>query len=401
MADERHKWLNRRTAERLLRGEPLEAVDACGRDQAEPLSEVLGALAAEAAPTPGELRGEQAALAAFRKAREAAEAERATAARADGARGQSVGTPAHGAEVGLVRIAGPARSGIRARRPRWARPVRLALAAAVVAGTLGGVAVAAGSGVLPAPFGDEHPGPAVSVTAGTSAQPLDSGSPRATSGGGPGTPSGPGASPSRGDASDEAAGPDGDSGPSADSGALSGSSGTDSPAAATACRAVRDGRELDAGRKRALARLAGGSARVDKFCKTVLAAGAPFSGPTNGGKGDAKAGDRGEANARGKGEAGKGGAGKGEAGKDKGHGKGGEQGDDRGGDEDAHPGKGRGKHGHRGGSDRQHGGSDRQHGGRDRRHGALPVHSASAPARPGHPAQRPVTPAPGPAHTKR
>ncbi|MES4888389.1 hypothetical protein [Streptomyces sp. NPDC096012] len=414
MADERYKWLNRRTAERLLRGEPLEAVDASGRDQAEPLSELLGALSAEAARTPGELPGEYAALAAFRKAREAAEAERATAARADGAPGRSTGTPAHGAEVGLIRIAGPGRSGIPLRRPRWARPVRLALAAAVVAGTLGGVGVAAGSGVLPTPFRDEHPGPAASVTPETSGQPLGSASPHATPGGGPGTPSGPGAPASRGDASDQAVGPDGDGGPSADSGsgAFSGGAGADSPAAAAACRAVRDGRELDAGRKRALARLAGGSARVDKFCKTVLTAGTPFSGPTNGGKGDAKAGGRGEAGKGGEDKGnGEGGAGKRGAGKDKGHGKSGEQGDDPGGDGDAHPGKDRGGHG-------RHGRDDRHRGGGDRRHGALPVPAdrgrpaqrslsregsgaTPAPAHSGHPARRPapVTPASGPTHT--
>ncbi|MEU8033735.1 hypothetical protein AB0C13_34835, partial [Streptomyces sp. NPDC049099] len=80
MADEQDKWLNRETAERLLRGEPLEAVDASARDQAERLSRALGALAAEAAPASGELPGEQAALAAFRKAREAAGTERTAAA---------------------------------------------------------------------------------------------------------------------------------------------------------------------------------------------------------------------------------------------------------------------------------------------------------------------------------
>ncbi|MFG2603685.1 hypothetical protein ACGFT2_09070 [Streptomyces sp. NPDC048514] len=396
MADERYEWLNRSTAERLLRGEPLEAVDASGRDQAEPLSRVLGALSAEASRAPGELPGEQAALAAFRKVREAAEAERATTARADGAPGRRAGAPVHDGEVGLVRIAGPARSGIPARRPRRARPVRLALAAAVVAGTLGGVAVAAGSGVLPAPFGDEHPGPAASVTAGTSAQPLDSASPPATYGGGPGAPSGSGASTSRGDTSDEAAGPDGGRGPGADtgSGAPSRSPGPGSPAAAKSCRALRDGTELDAGRKRALANLAGGSARVDKFCKVVLAVGGPFSGPTNGGKGDTgKDRDRthGKGRDRDKGH-----------GTGKGRGDGGEKGDDRGGDEDAHPGRARSEHG-------RHGGRNRRHGGGDRRHEALPAPSAFAPAaRPGHPARHPAPPAtpatsptsaPSPAHT--
>ncbi|MEV5345471.1 hypothetical protein AB0L24_07360, partial [Streptomyces achromogenes] len=85
MADEQDKWLDRGTAERLLRGEPLEAVDPSARDQAERLARALGALSAEAAPATGELPGEQAALAAFRKAREAAGAERTAAAHAPSA----------------------------------------------------------------------------------------------------------------------------------------------------------------------------------------------------------------------------------------------------------------------------------------------------------------------------
>ncbi|MGW1283863.1 hypothetical protein ACWD4N_09105 [Streptomyces sp. NPDC002586] len=161
MADEQDKWLNRETADRLLRGEPLEAVDASARDQAERLSRVLGALSAEAAPATGELPGEQAALAAFRKAREAADAERSAVAHADGA----PALPRPGADSGLVRIGAPARTGIPARRPRWARPVRLALAAALTVGTLGGVAMAAGTGMLPTPFGPAHPASSVSAGA--------------------------------------------------------------------------------------------------------------------------------------------------------------------------------------------------------------------------------------------
>ncbi|MFC5658870.1 hypothetical protein ACFP3J_25770, partial [Streptomyces nogalater] len=82
MADEHDKWLDRGTAERLLRGESLEAVDPAVRDQAERLSRALGALSAEAAPATGEPDGEQAALAAFREAREDATAERAATAHA-------------------------------------------------------------------------------------------------------------------------------------------------------------------------------------------------------------------------------------------------------------------------------------------------------------------------------
>ncbi|MGN5379921.1 hypothetical protein ACQ4WX_29970 [Streptomyces lasalocidi] len=52
MADEHDKWLNRETAERLLRGESLEVVDARARDQAERLSRALGALSVQGLPPP-------------------------------------------------------------------------------------------------------------------------------------------------------------------------------------------------------------------------------------------------------------------------------------------------------------------------------------------------------------
>ncbi|MGQ4417577.1 hypothetical protein ACN6LA_003841, partial [Streptomyces sp. SAS_269] len=160
------EWLTGETAERLLRGESPASLDPAARDQAERLAETLRALSVPAADASGELRGEEAALAAFRKAREAAEAERTAAAFGDGAPGRRAAPLAAGTGEGLVRIGAPSRSGSRSRRPRWARPVRLTLAAAVAAGTLGGVAMAAGSGVLPIPFQEDRPAPAASVSAG-------------------------------------------------------------------------------------------------------------------------------------------------------------------------------------------------------------------------------------------
>ncbi|MFC1263494.1 hypothetical protein ACFBEZ_32430, partial [Streptomyces sp. CC302I] len=62
MADEQDRWLDRETAEILLRGESLEAVDPAARDRAERLAEALGALAAAPAPTSEEMPGEAAAL---------------------------------------------------------------------------------------------------------------------------------------------------------------------------------------------------------------------------------------------------------------------------------------------------------------------------------------------------
>ncbi|WP_405647698.1 hypothetical protein [Streptomyces sp. NBC_00019] len=77
MADKQYGWLDRETAERLLRGESLDnAVDAADRDDAERLAKTLGALSVEPPMSSAELPGEAAALAAFRKA----QANRGTAA---------------------------------------------------------------------------------------------------------------------------------------------------------------------------------------------------------------------------------------------------------------------------------------------------------------------------------
>ncbi|MER6985068.1 extensin, partial [Streptomyces carpinensis] len=46
MADEQYHWLDPDTAERLLRGEPLDTVDETVRDQAERLAAALRALSA-------------------------------------------------------------------------------------------------------------------------------------------------------------------------------------------------------------------------------------------------------------------------------------------------------------------------------------------------------------------
>lgn len=393
MADEQYTWLNRETAERLLRGESLEAVDPSARDQAERLSRALGALSAEAAPAPGELPGEQAALAAFRKAREAAEAERTAAAHAPTA----PRTPARGADAGLVRIGAPARTGIRTRRPRWARPVRLALAAAVAVGTLGGVAVAAGTGVLPTPFGDDHPRPAASVSPDTTTgQPLTS--PSAPGGGtGTGAPDS-GTRGHRGGTDDEAAGTDDGTG------APSATSGAGRPGATAACRALRDGKDLDTGRKRTLEHLAGGPGRVTAYCKVLLGTGDSASGGTGGansggsggnttgqgsdnGKGSGK--DNGKDNGKGNGNGKGGDDGPADPDGGKGSGKGG--GNGNGGDN----GKGSGNGGDKGNGEGNGKGGGRQHGGADL---APP---AFAPAHRGAPGNGSAAPSPTPTYTAR
>ncbi|TXS11114.1 hypothetical protein EAO70_29515 [Streptomyces sp. adm13(2018)] len=157
MADERYQWLDQETAERLLRGEPVDADDDRACSGAKRLAEALDAARPPAAPPAAraDLPGEAAALAAFR----AAHAERA--ASAAGPAGTAGRTER--AELGGVRLAP-----VPVRRPRWGRSLRYGIAAAVTAVTVGGVAVAAGTGVLPM----VGPAPASSVTAGENADPL-------------------------------------------------------------------------------------------------------------------------------------------------------------------------------------------------------------------------------------
>ncbi|MEU9555252.1 hypothetical protein [Streptomyces fumanus] len=174
MADEQDRWLDRETAELLLRGESLESVDPAVRDRAERLASTLAALSAPTPPTSGELPGEAAALAAFRTAR--ATSTDAADARS-GARGRD--TRGRGLDAGLVRLGGRDND---AGRPRRTRPLKLGLAAALTAGMVGGAGIAAATGVLPTPFGDHRaPDPAASVsTAATPDRPPASPSARTT-----------------------------------------------------------------------------------------------------------------------------------------------------------------------------------------------------------------------------
>ncbi|MGK5695472.1 hypothetical protein ACSNOJ_21670 [Streptomyces sp. URMC 128] len=267
MADEQHGWLDRETAERLLSGEPPEAVDGAARGEAERLAAALRALAAAPPPTSEELPGEAAAMAAFRKAR----AERADSSAAQAADGGRAG--AEVADAGLVRIGtrrGSGSGGVR--RPRRARPARLALAAVLAVGVAGGAALVAGTGGLNAPFGDDEPQPGSSVSAAVTPpeRPLVPPSPSDAVQGGS-TPEG---TPSGGDSGRDVAGDDpsrkpgsGDRGEREDG--RGDSRGDGRREAASACRDLRDGKRLDADRRRALRDAAGGS-RVWKYCEGVL-----------------------------------------------------------------------------------------------------------------------------------
>ncbi|MFF8028936.1 hypothetical protein ACFZDJ_49350 [Streptomyces sp. NPDC007896] len=328
MADEQDKWLDRDAAERLLRGEPLEAVDADTQGRAKRLADVLGALAGEPAPTSAELPGEAVALAAFQQARAGRNGEVVQLGR----RGRP-GAAAHFADAGLVRLGRPVPA---LRGPRWGRPVRLGIVAALAAGMIGGVAVAAGTGVLPTPFRDDSPNPAATISAAqTPRQPSLSPSPGASKTDGFEVPV-PGATtsaPAGADSGDDEA-----QGPGAPSGQPDSSDAGRSARARewwartrSYCRDVLDGKSLESGRRRVLVDAAGGGRRVKKYCKDVL-----------GQTGAAAGGDRGDQDQQG--------ATGSDSGSDQGAGGGsgdGSGGGDNGGDGDGHTGSG-GTGGHHG-----------------------------------------------------
>ncbi|MER8044995.1 hypothetical protein [Streptomyces sp. NPDC094032] len=294
MADERYQWLDQEAAERLLRGEPVEPardpadLDDTARAQAELLARTLGAARTPVAVLgpDGELPGEAAALAAFREA----SAERAAEAAAT-----RYAVPGAAPELGTVQIA-RAPSG-----PRWGRSLRYGLAAALAAVTVGGVAVAAGTGVLPL-TGEPKPARSVSAveppegsaTTGSAVP----GSP--TGGTGPAVPSVP--------LDDEHSATPGATGSPATATAGSGhGSATPSPSRTTAgkggdedaersktlkaCREFQEGRLADSGRQRLQSALRNGET-VKRYCTRVLS-GTPATGDTSGGSDGDDNGDRG------------------------------------------------------------------------------------------------------------
>ncbi|WP_043265769.1 hypothetical protein [Streptomyces sp. CT34] len=164
MADDRYSWLDKDAAERLLRGEPVSSRDGDGARELEQLLKAAAAVGSglpESAAAPGE----EAALAAFRRA-------------------------GHGSGVGLRDADAPGRlpalrrtrSAGAGERPRLARPFRRGFAVALAVCAIGGIAVAAGTGVLPTPFRGGEPEPGASVSAAESPSPLDGGQPTPTGG---------------------------------------------------------------------------------------------------------------------------------------------------------------------------------------------------------------------------
>ncbi|MFJ9907135.1 hypothetical protein ACIRVK_30320 [Streptomyces sp. NPDC101152] len=256
MADEQYRWLDRETAELLLRGESLEAVDAAARDQAERLAKTLESLTPEQ-PADAELPGEATALAAFRAAR--AGADRHLDGRTSDLDGDD--RPVRGHDAGVVAL-GVLDGG--ARRTRWGRPARYGLVSALAACMVGGVAFAATSGILPTPFGGHGPGPAASVSAASPGRPLTSPTPNGVLGA-PTPDDSTGGSPAAGTPS----GTPSDT-PSATPGAEAGAWWLRQ--APSACRDVLGGKDLDAHRRQALENAAGGATpdRVRRYCANVL-----------------------------------------------------------------------------------------------------------------------------------
>ncbi|WP_328927270.1 hypothetical protein OG429_23685 [Streptomyces sp. NBC_00190] len=162
MADERDRWLDSAAADKLLRGEPAEPVgpDADPRDRRE-AARLRAALDALAGPPPatGELPGEAAAVAAFLAARGGSAATPASTERSERRESAAFsGEP-------LVDI-GRASAAFRVPAPRRARTVRFGLAAALASVAVGGLAAAAGAGLLDQSRHDTAgPGPAMSVSA--------------------------------------------------------------------------------------------------------------------------------------------------------------------------------------------------------------------------------------------
>ncbi|MFJ8858220.1 hypothetical protein ACIRD8_07250 [Streptomyces sp. NPDC102451] len=286
MADEQHEWLDADAAEMLLRGEPVESVDDHARTEVRRLEAALGALRAPS-PSGDELPGEAAVLAAFREA--ARGGKRAGAASPAGqARQQDA---LHTVRIGATRTATP-------RRPRWTRPLRYGLAVSLAGCALGGVAVAGGTGMLPAPFGNSgSPSPAASVSAAATPEELgaelpDAGEPPSPlPSASPGAPSSPAAPevPDGGTAGDEGpTGPDGggskgreDAGPDGGTGSTQDETdGREVPGGAAsraevlkksikACRGYRDD-TLSQEEKSRLLELADGERNLDRFCDRLL-----------------------------------------------------------------------------------------------------------------------------------
>lgn len=315
MADEHNAWLDRATADELLRGGTPGPVgsgaDPRARAEAARMRAALDALKPRAAG--GELPGEEAALAAFRAAR--AEARPATAP----AVAPAVASAAGGADREPVVDLAPIPP---VRIPAQRRPVtasRFGLAAALAGVAVGGMAAVAGTGLLdraahltagpapavsvsadsdPAPAGDTAGPPLVPQLRPTPSLGVDGFSygPDASRSPGTGMRTLPDVAPSlsvppgtaaSGGGGGGAAGTDGTRDKFIDGGGTTTGSGTnqgieaEKPRPEDLCRDNK-AKKLAEDRREYLSKLAGGAAKVQRFCATLLDGATKGTAPRSG-----------------------------------------------------------------------------------------------------------------------
>ncbi|MGD3106775.1 hypothetical protein [Streptomyces sp. YGL11-2] len=318
MADhDRYSWLDKDAAERLLRGEPVSSRDGDGARELEQLLKAAAAVES-GLPQSAPLPGEEAALAAFRRAGHGA-----------GAASRDAAAPGR-----LPTLRGARATGA-GERTRLARPFRRGFAVALAVCAIGGIAVAAGTGVLPTPFRGGEPEPGASVSAAESPSPLDGGQP--TQGGGetsrtPGATPGdrtatPGSTPTPGGSPGSSRGP---AVPSTGGilGGVLGDDGKDLPGGDKKklllgiCADYESGKrgDIDRDTLKRLESKAGGPDKVHAFCRQYLA-----QGQSGGGSGDNDG--LGGGGGKGGGQNGGGGGGGGGGGQNSGGGGGDEEGD--------------------------------------------------------------------------
>ncbi|MER7463932.1 hypothetical protein [Streptomyces sp. NPDC097981] len=315
MADERNRWLDEAAAERVLRGgQAAPGADRRAREAEARLRAALDMLAAPQPVAGVELPGEAAAVAAFRAARGGAAAPGAPgASEMPGTSAPVGGDTAPLLELGrVIPLAASAAAPLSA--PRRGRPVRFGLVAALAGVAVGGLAVAAGAGLLDRGTHDTAgPAPAVSLsadenptTAGDTAGPTSGPQLRPTpfrgadgASPGPGTTLTPGADSATG--TEQGFGTGTATGPGTSSGGAAGKGGkgvkdaqddfaggttslkeADKQArlkAVDLCEAYRSGHMTSDSRDR-LSKLAQGLSRIPHFCEALLDEPAKTASPT-------------------------------------------------------------------------------------------------------------------------
>ncbi|MFD5506196.1 hypothetical protein ACFWIB_00260 [Streptomyces sp. NPDC127051] len=304
MADERNRWLDRAAAERVLRGG--QAVPGGDRSAREAEARLRAALDMLAGPQPcagAELPGEAAAVAAFRAARAGAGAQAASgASMVSGVAALSgMSAPAGGDTSPLVELGRILPLAAPVSAARRSRPVRFGLVAALAGVAVGGLAVAAGAGLLDRSTHDSAgPVPAVSLGADENPTPPgDTGGPtpgpqlrptpfrgadgvQPTPGGGS-TPGGLDSGALQGFGTGTGTGPDAASGGGAGRDGEGTKGGKDALAGGTTslkdgqtrikavdlCEAYRSG-QMTSDRRDKLSKLAKGLARIPHFCEDLL-----------------------------------------------------------------------------------------------------------------------------------